>query len=95
MQHLTKEDKDVLKKVLGAKEPSESRSNTTFTIFLDEDKYTCDCEDFRFREGSYDIAYKDEQGETQTQQGCKHIARHLRKLGLEIAVTKNGYKIEV
>ena len=77
---------EVFKKILGSKEPSESRLGEEFTIFPEGSRLTCECEDFVFRGGSYRIEYRDEEKHWHYQRSCKHIAKHLRRRGLKVRI---------
>ena len=73
---MDRQEKEVLKKILGTRVASFTNHNKTYLVFLDETGYTCNCPDFIFRKGSYELEWT-EDGETKRQQGCKHIAEYL------------------
>lgn len=76
----------ILKKILGKRICSFTDSKKSYTIFLGEEGYECDCPDFLIRHGSYMIEYDDEV-KTRTIPGCKHIAQYLANEGM-IGVSK-------
>lgn len=84
---MLKKEVEVFKKILGSKMTSFTDKTKVYTIFLGKEGYECDCKDFEIRHGSYHITYRDEE-KTYEIQGCKHIARHLKDIGMEDVVTR-------
>lgn len=84
------QDKELWRKLLGTKMKSFTEDGE-YTLFLSDEGYTCNCMDFRIRQGSYRIRFCDEKEEWHYIDGCKHIAQHLANIGMKKVFKQTTY----